>query len=390
MLLTIMNNKNIKIQPINSTEAFKNMRHEWNSLLKESQTPQPFLLWEWMFTWWETYKNKNSKLFILTLFEENKLIAIAPFYLQSQVALINSLRMLGEGEKISDRVVTVYPDIIIKTGYLKHVTTALTEYLQKQNEVKFNIAFFDLLNEHSALEKLSKKLNRNFNSILNPTESQFLIQLPEDHDTYINSLSRSTRKQFRMKLKRIEKAGKLEITSEKSLTKGLEILEELHRKRWDAKSESNIFDSEKFKLFHKRLCERFQDQDVLQFRIMRHDDVVIAASYNLSYNKIIYSYLSGFSSSDDQRFSPMFIFDLLEIKHLIENGYKYYDLLTSESTNNYKSKFNANTKPVYRMHLLENGVVSMTVSNYLKIRPLLAKTYRFLNKPITIPTSPAS
>ena len=92
----------------------------------------------------------------------------------------------------------------------------------------------------------------------------------------------------------------------------------------------------------------------------------------------MYSYLSGFSSRDDKRYSPMFVFDLLETESLINSRYRYYDMLTSESSNSYKSKFNADTHPVYQMYWFEKGTVSVLMSNFLRVRPLLAKTYHKL------------
>ena len=42
--------------------------------------------------------------------------------------------------------------------------------------------------------------------------------------------------------------------------------------------------------------------------------VAIAAVHNFNFKKRCYSYQSGFSSSDDKRFSPMVVFDILEIQ----------------------------------------------------------------------------
>ena len=73
---------------------------------------------------------------------------------------------------------------------------------------------------------------------------------------------------------------------------------------------------------------------------MKLNGKYIVASYNFIYKNEYFSYLGGFNNSDEyRRHSPMFTFDLLEIKRLINKGYKSFDLLVSESESSYKKRF---------------------------------------------------
>lgn len=370
-----MTNNPLQIRLVTSTEEFENLHKDWNTLLEDSHSPQPFLLWEWLFTWWEVFQDSNKKLFILAVYDAENLVSIAPFYIESRTPFFKCLRFLGEGEHRDDKIVTPYPDVIVKEGYVDQTISTLAEYLKQNSKSSFNMATFDLMQDQSTLHKLSLALNADFNTIIDPSESQFVIDLPEDSDAYMSSLSKSSRKSFRMKLNRLKDAGEVATASEDNLDTGLEIVEALNRKRWSDKSDLSVFDSEKFKRFHQNFCNRLKTQDIVKFRTLKHDSEVIAATYNLKYKDKMYSYMSGFGSSDDKRFSPMFLFDLMEIQAMIKNGYVEYDLMTSEAANNYKTKFNAKVIPLYKAHWAKKGVTNLVVSNYLKARPTLSKTF---------------
>ena len=66
-----------------SEKEFLDVKHEWNSLLEKSVTNEVFLLWEWIYSWWEVFKDSSRELYLLR--GKNSMgetIGIAPFYLQ--------------------------------------------------------------------------------------------------------------------------------------------------------------------------------------------------------------------------------------------------------------------------------------------------------------------
>jgi len=376
-------NIGVHVACIQSIDEFKALKEDWNRLVGESINPHPFILWEWMFTWWEVYHQASKdKLTILTLYHDGELVALAPFYIKSVSPFVKSLKLIGEGENEADAAVTAYPDIIVKEQFRKQSISAFSEILNgtSQLTLNFNFASFNLVHENSILEELGQCLTDRYVTLKNHSENQFVINLPEDEDQYLQGLSKSTRKQFRMKLNRIKKAGNVEITSVDDLKSGLETLEGLHRARWNDSAGRNIFDSHYFKRFHYKLCERFKNQNIMQIRVMNHAEKPIVAAYNLNYKNTCYSYLGGFKSSDDKRFSPMFLFDMLEIKNFIKHHFKRYDLLVSEAQNNYKTKFGSDVNSVYKIHWLKKGIISKGMNTYLNVRPFLAKAYHLFSK----------
>jgi CelD/BcsL family acetyltransferase involved in cellulose biosynthesis len=371
-------NSETEVHCIQTVDSFAELKDDWNRLVSESINPHPFILWEWMYSWWETYHQENhDKLAILAMYRNSELVALAPFYIKSKGFFLKRLSLLGEGENIADAAVTTYPDLIVKEQYRDQAISAFTKKLKKYrlDSLKFNYASFNLIQENSVLKELGECFNDDFTTLKKHSENQFVINLPKNEDEYIESLSKSTRKQFRMKLRRLKKEGSIEITSEDNLNTGLLTIETLQHARSSHLKQKNPFDSECFKIFHKKLTEHFKHQEILQIRVMKHDDTPIAAAYNFYYKGSCYSYLSGFKSSNDRRFSPMFILDMLEIQNLIKRQYDRYDLLVSESQNNYKTKFGSDVNSVYKIHWFRKGLISTGMITYLKVRPLLAKVY---------------
>jgi len=369
-----------QVDLIHNDKDFLQLKQQWNQLVSSSQDPNPFILWEWVYTWWEVYKSQKDKLYIIALYEGSKLISIAPFYLKNQLGYISRLSLLGEGEKHSDAAVTHYPDIIVNEEYRDKVVTYISDFLKSEITLKnnsFHYASFDLLKENSIIQQVSKQLSSHLSVKSKQNANQFLLSFPHNtnEDDYFSHLSKSVRKQFRLKHNRMQKLGNIHVTSEKNLEEGLRITENLHRARWKNIDDNNVFDSVKFSRFHLKLCKRFSEQNIVDFRILHIDNIPIVAAYNFNYRNTCYSYLSGFKSEDDKRLSPMFIFDILEIKNLIRQKYNSLDLLASESENNYKTKFGSNAIPVYKTTWLKRNTFSRLIQTFFEVKAYLSITY---------------
>ena len=371
----------IRVECVKDTAAFNALKSDWNTLVEHSIHPQPFLLWEWMFTWWEVYQQKGYELLILAVYDNEELVAIAPFYVDNAHWLMRGrLRMLGEGEAREDEVVSHYPDVIALATHRRVTTQALADYLLT-NKTKWTLGQFRFMLGNSLLCEMQKKLSKGFDNYTVSSSQSYAIQLPQTPEDYVNSLSRSMRKQFRSRLNRMESSGELKIISAHEFDdphEAMDILERLHRARWQGRDSSSIFDSHAFKTFHKTLLNRLLDQGIIDIRVMYHNGEAIAAVHNFNFKKRCYSYQSGFSSQDDKRFSPMVVFDILEIQALVSAGYLEYDYLSAEGDNSYKAKFKCESEPVYETLWLKRGWQSFLMRSYRRTRAFGGQYYRSL------------
>jgi CelD/BcsL family acetyltransferase involved in cellulose biosynthesis len=176
----------------------------------------------------------------------------------------------------------------------------------------------------------------------------------------------------------MESSGEIKIVSAHEFDdphESLDILERLHRARWEKRGVSCIFDSIAFKTFHKTLLNRLLDQGIIDIRVMYHNGEPVAAVHNFNFKKRCYSYQSGFKSQDDKRFSPMVVFDILEIQALVSAGYIQYDYLSAEGDNSYKEKFKCGAEPVYETLWLKRGWQSVCMQSYRRFRSQAASYY---------------
>ena len=68
----------LSIKKVSTQNEFSRLKGCWTALLKRSKSDTVFLAWEWMYTWWECFK-ENKQLFVLTVYDENEnLVGIAP------------------------------------------------------------------------------------------------------------------------------------------------------------------------------------------------------------------------------------------------------------------------------------------------------------------------
>ena len=361
----------VRIECIQDDEQFKQLKSSWNELVEHSIHPQPFLLWEWIFTWWEVYAKSSYELTILAVYNDKQLVAIAPFYVDNSHLIVKGrLRMLGEGEAFEDEVVSHYPDIIALADYREQVVKALVAYLLS-NESDWSFGQFRFMLGNSVLNDMQKQLAVEYDHYTVNSSRSYAIDLPKTPEAYVASLSKSMRKQFRSRLNRMESSGEIKIISAHELAdphEALEILERLHRARWETRGVSCIFDSLAFKAFHKKLLNRFLEQGIIDIRVMYHNGEAVAAVHNFNFKKRCYSYQSGFKSKDDKRFSPMVVFDILEIQALVSAGYIQYDYLSAEGDNSYKEKFKCESEPVYETLWLKRGWQSVLMRGYRRLR----------------------
>jgi len=370
---------NTKIDLICDAEKFKKLRNDWNFLVKNSIHPQPFLLWEWMFTWWEVYARSSYELMIQAVYVDNKLVALAPFYVDNSHFLLKGrLRMIGEGEPFKDEVVSHFPDIITLSEFRKPVVSVVVDFLLLK-EFSWRFGQFRFMINNSVLNDIQQKLSKHFDHHTVSSGQAYAIDLPNTSEAYVESLSRSMRKQFRSRLSRMEKSGEIRIVSAQEFDdphEALEILERLHRARWEKKGDACIFDSQAFKAFHKKLLDRFIDQGIIDIRVMYHNDEAVAAVHNFNYNNRCYSYQSGFKSRDDRRFSPMLVFDVLEIQTLVSAGFIQYHYLSAEGNVSYKEKFKCVTEPVFDRLWVRRGWQSFIIKDYLRLRTICVPQYK--------------
>ena len=101
-----------------SSQEWAQFRKPWNQLLKKSRNPQPFLTWEWMWSWWCAFSNQSKSL-ILKILNGTELLGIAPLCIKR-----NEVQFASSADLYPN-----YMDVFIAQGFEKEAIQSIMKYL---------------------------------------------------------------------------------------------------------------------------------------------------------------------------------------------------------------------------------------------------------------------
>jgi CelD/BcsL family acetyltransferase involved in cellulose biosynthesis len=312
------------------------LTEEWNHLLAESTTQVPFLRCEYLAEWWTTRGGgewpDDSRLAIITAHEGSRLVGIAPFFIAEHEEE-NRLLLLGSFE-ISD-----YLDIICRADDLERFTAELLRYIQQSFIEPGRITSLDLYNviEDSptlrALENAAKALDIDYKD--SKLQHSPYIPLPEDWDSYLQTLDKKQRHEIRRKMRR---AGEGQEELEVYITREAGKLED----DIDDFLDLMVQDEAKAEFLSPLMRQQMKatmrcafEQDCLQLAFLVIGGQKAAAYVSFDFLDRIWVYNSGL----DRRYgaySPGWVLLAHLLQMAIEQGKHEFDFMRGDETYKYK------------------------------------------------------
>ena len=302
----------LQINEVNTKSQFYKMRKTWNKTLNNSLENSIFLTWEKMAPSVNQIKEKNS-LKILCASEAGKIVGIAPFRkttksLKGKVRL-KIIEPLTNGD-------TDYTGMILPNNKVTIISKFLDHLLKQKDWDLMQIP--DLPQSSTTLE-LIKKASKH---LLNPEIKKGVICpyviLPESKQKLLASLGKKFRKNLVRRIRKLEREqGKVEIKQYHeigSLNYSLNVLFELHQKRWNIKTMPGRFISQKERNTTIKTAKYFAKRNWLRFYFLTVNNNPVAAELNFEYKGKMYGHLSGF----DPKYSIYGVGNLLTLKILEE------------------------------------------------------------------------
>lgn len=165
-----------------------------------------------------------------------------------------------------------------------------------------------------------------------------LSTLRSSGKTFLESVSANTRSQIRRSVKLYTKRhGEPQLlvaSSGREAADWLELLVELHNRKWNALGKTGAF-SEPRRRFHDLLVSRCQTEKEsdLSVHVVRvsFGDHVVGYLYNLIDGDVVQFYQSGFEYSDDNKLKPGLTTHTLAVQHYMREGFSEYDFLGGEA-----------------------------------------------------------
>jgi CelD/BcsL family acetyltransferase involved in cellulose biosynthesis len=330
----------MQVRIIESESDFAGLGEQWNALLSRSSANTIFLTWEWLYSWWEHF-NAGRKLAIMLVYQDDRLVGIAPFYYEASrikgLIPMKSLQWLGTGDVGSD-----YLNLISEPGYEDQVSDAICRQLSG-NKKSWDLLRLTDLPERCRTYQRFHELLSNSSDLEYQTGREYIcpyIDLGKHtSESYVESLSSNMRynlrrrsrqvfQQLRAEVRRCEQAG--------NVGHFLDAIFELHLRRWKTRGGSDGFSGTEIQAFHHTAAARLFSRGWLRLYLLEVDSQPVAGIYGIEYGDTFSFYQSGFDPASD-RYSVGMVLMLETIKDAISHNMTVYDFL--HGTEEYKFKW---------------------------------------------------
>lgn len=327
----------MRIVNFSTLEELDNYSHQWDQICGEV----PFRSWDWASTWWQYYGHWDSsrELFVLGVFDEfDKLVGLAPWYIESSMAFGRIVRFLCSGEVCAD-----YLDILSRPGMENPVAEALADWIAAELADHADIVELTAIDsEGSTVEKLADRLGNDVCTIHRRSgDNCWRISLPPTVDEYVAGLSKNGRKPFRKIEHRMLDSGRAALRTAQTaeeVAESVELLIDLHKRRFMCNGRQTSCGSDRFWNFHRDLAQKMLRRGNLLLHVLDIDGIPAAAEYQFSGGGTCYAYQSGI---DPERLksSPGRVIMVALIRWAVSQGYHKFDLMRGDEP--YKAHWRA-------------------------------------------------
>jgi CelD/BcsL family acetyltransferase involved in cellulose biosynthesis len=352
----------VKTRIITSREELLLLAEAWN-LLHIEVKGTIFQTFEWNASWWDIYKQDNYRLYVLTIWNEDILIGLVPFFHESYnfgIVKYSRLKFIGTTETYGEYTPLVHP------RFEQEISNALftfcNEQLQKNRcDVVLLFRFPHTSNFMkiflSQIESDGIKVEYIPNSI--PRVS---MELPESWEKYLEGLSPNEKQMLLRRQRSIVKHGvELEkVINSSLLDKDYDDFIRLHIASWTNRGMLSYFSSKKFETFQRSIISQFRKEKIARLYFFKKNGVRFAAVQAFFINKVCCFYLSGLNRTHELiPYSPGKVLLSLVIKDAIEEGYKTFDF--QGGAEDYKSRLGGKKTSFAKAYLWKPGIKTFKI-----------------------------
>jgi CelD/BcsL family acetyltransferase involved in cellulose biosynthesis len=344
--------RGLSVERVSSEGGFAALREEWDELLGDSDGAGVFLTWEWLHGWW-THLAADRELLLLAVRAGRQLVALAPLASRPAALLasppLRCIELLGSGTAGSDHL-----DVIARRGCAQEAARALAGALSRAGRL---IVLARIRGGPSAARVLAAELEElGWHGERRSTEvCPFAVRPAGGFAEYLAGRGAEHRYAFRRKLRALRRrhAVRLDaVRDEAGRPAALQILVDLHRKRWHGRGHSEAFDGVGQLAFHEEFSMLALARGWLRLFVLRLDGRPAAALYGFRHGRVFSFFQSGFDPAFAKE-SVGLVTMGLAIQAAFDEGADEFDLLHGDEP--YKLHWASATRELARLELYPPG-----------------------------------
>ena len=372
----------LTIKVISRVADFQKLQPVWNKLLLKSHSPNIFLSWEWLFNWWEVF-GKDNELKILSFFEDDRLVGLAPLYLRPRRLLplitIKELLFLGTGGTVRSD----YMDIICSPEYRRTCWETFGAYLLKRKD-------WDVATLRDVPEDCHPFLSHTFEQLRTQTIGEdvcYVIKMPASFDEYLSNLNTRMRRNIRNRRRNLHRDFTSviyhRVKESAELDPWMRRFRELHSIRMRVKGLDSKFYDHDYERFHDRISQTFFRKGWLYAVDLELEGKMVAGRYNFIYDNKIYDYQTGFNPNYNRSGVMQALISYI-IEDCIKMGVKEFDFLAGEE--DYKRRFTNSHENIFSIRIFNRNLKGLIYFGLVFLRRFLYQQnlmkFNFLPKKI--------
>lgn len=327
--------------------AWRELQPEWQALYEACPHAGPPLHAAWLDAWWCSYGSAyaaDDGLRIVTGRADGHLVAAAPLYLTRRRGWLRlaELRPLSTGEDEHEETCADYLAPLALDGRLEPFLHGLADHLASGAFGRVDRLAWPSVQQPAALCSALAGAR---------TASQgdcFLLDLSGGYESYLQRLSRETRRKSRRLLKEME-SSRLEFELAANTPAMLAFFDELvvlHQARWQADGQPGCYAAERFRAFHRALTERLVPRRELVMARLRYQGRTLAVIQGFRHGRKLDFYQSGvvLDAGEVTRNAGVTCY-LACLRELAEDGVEEADFLLGDAI--YKQRQSTDRRPLW-------------------------------------------
>lgn len=312
--------------------VFSTLDKEWEELARLSNQ-MICMSPEWAASWWKHFgRHKNRSLFIVTVYDNLRLVAIFPLFkgitkvggitIQQRMQIIGSGGSPNEQLGFSDDYgISDFLDLIVDPEYSTRTADFFVKLLTMPEFADHQITFHQARDDSYIMQTIYPLLKKSKRKVQSEhTDSCYYIDVSRKKDLkdFIKKSKSNARRRFRQTLRARGKGNEYIIEEPAGMADAKQMIAkliQLHQDKWNNMGYPGAFFDERFREFFKEISFTAYRDNRLWLKQAVDEGGVCAVRMLLMYNGRFYDYMSGYdedSPSVKHRPGIGLLLDLIE------------------------------------------------------------------------------